>query len=261
MEQNLTIILVEDDASTCDAIQKYVDHTFGISLIETTNNIIQALSYASDYRPDAVILDLELHEGGGNGLAFLEQLNALHLDYMPFVLVTTHNNSQVIHDQARSLGADFILAKYQEDYHPETAIDFLKSLAPAIRQSQKNKVARPVPKNPEHHRKQLERIIFAQFDRIGINPKVLGRKYLAEAILLLLLESSTVQISSLVATRYKVSTASVERAMQTALDKAWKTANIDDLYQHYTAPIRSDKGVPTCTEFIYYYAEKIRANY
>ena len=46
--------------------------------------------------------------------------------------------------------------------------------------------------------------------------------------------------------------------MQNAIEKAWKTSCIEDLKKYYTARISSSRGVPTMTEFIYYYAEKIK---
>ena len=61
--------------------------------------------------------------------------------------------------------------------------------------------------------------------------------------------------------KYGKTEASVERAMQSAIDRAWKTAYIDDLEKYYTARINSTRGVPTLKEFIYYYAEKIKHEY
>lgn len=57
--------------------------------------------------------------------------------------------------------------------------------------------------------------------------------------------------------KYKKSDASIERAMQNAINRAWRTSDIDDLLTYYTARIQSQKGVPTIMEFIFYYANKI----
>lgn len=46
--------------------------------------------------------------------------------------------------------------------------------------------------------------------------------------------------------------------MQTAINYAWRISSIDDLMTHYTARINHQTGVPTPTEFIYYYADKIK---
>ena len=49
--------------------------------------------------------------------------------------------------------------------------------------------------------------------------------------------------------------------MQNAINRAWAISNIDDLLENYTAKISSSKGVPTLTEFIFYYANKIKNEY
>ena len=42
--------------------------------------LIKALDMVQYCIPDAIILDLELHEGGGNGLFFLSKLHDLGLE-------------------------------------------------------------------------------------------------------------------------------------------------------------------------------------
>ena len=59
---------------------------------------------------------------------------------------------------------------------------------------------------------------------------------------------------------YKKSDASVERAMQNAINRAWRHSDIEELLAHYTARIRSEKGVPTTLEFVFYYANKIKTD-
>lgn len=54
------------------------------------------------------------------------------------------------------------------------------------------------------------------------------------------------------------STASVERAMQNAINRAWSNGNPEDLARNYTAVINYERGVPTLTEFIYHYASKFK---
>lgn len=63
------------------------------------------------------------------------------------------------------------------------------------------------------------------------------------------------------AEKYKKNDFSIERAMQNAINKAWRTSDIDDLLTNYTAHINTEKGVPTLTEFIYYYANKVKNNF
>ena len=86
---------------------------------------------------------------------------------------------------------------------------------------------------------------------------MVGRKYLTEAIQITINKPQS-NICVVIGEKYNKTDASVERAMQNAINKAWRTSDIDDLAQNYTAKISSDKGVPTLTEFVYYYANKIK---
>ena len=57
---------------------------------------------------------------------------------------------------------------------------------------------------------------------------------------------------------YKKSNSTISRAMQNAILHAWRVTPLEDLCTFYTARIDYERGVPTPTELIYYYAEKIR---
>ena len=51
---------------------------------------------------------------------------------------------------------------------------------------------------------------------------------------------------------------SVGRAIQTAINYAWKKTAIEDLERFYTANVSSDTGVPTAMELIFYFYNKIK---
>ena len=46
--------------------------------------------------------------------------------------------------------------------------------------------------------------------------------------------------------------------MQNAILYAWRISAIEDLTTYYTEKINYETGIPTPTEFIYYYANKIK---
>jgi DNA-binding response OmpR family regulator len=74
MERKLSILLVEDDPNACKDMIEDIEELDDTALIGVTNNSTKAVDYIKDYLPDAVILDLELHQGSGNGL-FVDQQN------------------------------------------------------------------------------------------------------------------------------------------------------------------------------------------
>lgn len=258
MERELTIILIEDDPITCQNFKEYIDIVADVTLVDMTNSAYQALDLVQEWLPDAIILDLELNTGKGNGLFFLQELKKLSLPFRPYVLITTNNSSNITYNFARELGADFIMSKHQDDYSEKVAVDFLRMTKDMIQQTHRIQNAKiPLPLSSDIPIKRIQRMISNELDLIGISPKVIGYQYLSDAILLAIMGKNT-NICRVLADKYRKNDFSIERAMQNAINKAWRTSDIDDLLANYKARINPEKGVPTLTEFIYYYANKIK---
>jgi len=263
MERELTVLLLEDEQSECFEIIRYADTVKDVVLVGVTSDTKQALECVCNHSPDAVILDLELHKGSGNGLIFLRELKNIELRSLPYILVTTNNISPVTHEQARTLGADFIMAKCQSDYSAASVIEFLRSIKSTLHSKVRLQGLSHDLMTTEVEvvrEKRIVQKISGELDRVGISPKAIGKKYLIDAIHQIMIKPGS-HISAAIAPKYGKSDASVERAMQNAIISAWRTNSIESLLANYTAPIRAERGVPTITEFIYYYAEKMRNDY
>lgn len=259
--QPLTVLLIEDDQDTCIRFKEEMEKIENMTLIGITNNSYRALELIQEYKPDALILDLELNQGVGNGLQLLEDLHHLSLPHTPYILVTTNNSSGTTYQYARQHGTDFIMCKYQEGYSEQKAVEFLSMMSSIILANRKESKATTAngEETPNQKKQRLRRMISRELDCIGISQKSIGYKYLIDAILLIIHEPIP-NITSVIAQHYEKTSASVERAMQNAINRAWNTMDINDLLTLYTATIHSSKGVPTITEFIYYYANKIKNN-
>lgn len=260
MTEKLEILLVEDDPMACREFVENIDESTNMTLIGVTNNADKALEYIKEYLPDVVILDLELHLGSGSGLNVLADLKTFPLNRSPFILITTNNTSPVTYNTARELGADYIMSKHQENYSVKNVIDFLQILSTSILGRRKLISADNNEETPKHNQKRIQRRITSELNNVGINPKSVGYQYLIDAIEITMNER-TQNVSKIIAERHKKTEVSVIRAMQNAIERAWKSANIDDLLQYYTATINSAKGVPTITEFICFYANKLNNEY
>lgn len=261
LEKCLSVLLVEDDDIACRDIRNYIDELNDLELIGITNNSNKAIEYVSDLLPDVVILDLELHQGGGNGLLFLNELKQLDLIYYPYILITTNNTSAVTYEYARQSGADFIMAKHQTDYSSKNAVDFLELMKDAILSKKASRSpAHNTAESPSQRNKRIVRMISLELDYVGISPKAVGYTYLVEAIQLIIDKPSS-NLCAVIGEKHGKTDSSIERAMQNAINKAWRTSDINDLIGHYKAKVSSDKGVPTLTEFVYYYANKIKNQY
>lgn len=256
MERELSILLVEDDPLECQEMVLNIETSNSFHLMGVTNNAEKAFEYVRDRSPDIIILDLELHNGYGNGLSLLHDIREIRSRTPIYVLVTTNNISNITHDGAREMGADFIMTKSQKDYCAKNVIDFLDSLKKVILNNKKVLVQSTVV-SKEETRKHLTIKIMKELDHIGIAPNAVGRKYLIDGIASIV-GGTRESLLTAIAMTYSKSEASVERAMQNAIDRAWRTSHIDDLERYYTARIHSSRGVPTIMEFMFYYAEKIQ---
>lgn len=252
----LTILLVEDDTSSCAAFNKYIDEKDDVILVAVTNNASQALSHISYYHPDAVILDLELNSGAGNGFDVLSNLPSTGIK--PYVLITTNNSSNTTYEFARHLGADFIMYKHQEDYSEKKVVDFLYAMK-SILKKQQSEIVQDINNNPEYKTKKLHQRIIEEMHLIGISQRAKGFNYLVEAIYITIeMDTQVPKLCEQIALKFKKSEPSVERAMQSAINKAWTTTDIDTLLTYYTARISTDRGTPTILDFVQYYANKVK---
>ena len=264
MQPNITVVIVEDDPSVCRSFAECFEKTDGITLVKTTASVPDALTYVREHRPDAVILDLELHKGVGNGISFLTALRQMPAAVRPYVLVNTNNSSQTTYDMVRALGAGFVMYKHQEGYSPEGVAEILLAMS-VLHQSGLPPSAAPANRTPlneapvssEEKEKQLTRRICAALDSVSISPKAVGYRYLIEAIALFVDEPVT-NVSLIIGRRHGKTESSVERAMQNAINRAWTSEDMNKMIANYTARIHSKKGVPTVTEFICYFANKIK---
>lgn len=253
----INLIIVEDDNNTIEEYKAGIKCFDNFYLAATTSSSSEALEKVKEYSPHAVILDLELHKGSGNGLIFLKELSALNLKNKPFILVVTNNISSVTHSIARNLGADFVITKNQSDFSCKMVLEFLSSVAASALTSDINSPDAAKAAVSVSYSETMKEKISTELDLIGISPKLKGRQYLADAIEITC-KQRVPNLCSIIAKKYSKTDASVERAMQTAINHAWRNTDIESLERYYTAYINPQKGVPTVMEFIYYYSDKIK---
>ena len=258
MQRDLNVLLVEDDRDLCEEFGRCFAETEGIELVASTDSATQALELVRELQPDAVVLDLELHMGEGNGITFLSQLSKLKGVKKPFVVVNTNNSSRTTHDIARKLGADFVMYKHTQGHGPSVIADFLLTVdsegivdAPATGQLYDD------VRESLSGQNELKERIYDELNKVSISPRSKGYNYLADAIEICC-GGHVPHVSAMVAEKYGKKVKSVERAMQTAIDRAWDTTDIDELLQHYKAHINARRVSPTVMEFVCYYATKLR---
>lgn len=264
IEKPKPILLIEDNEVEVNEFKHYIEGRANAKLIKSTNSSYEGIEYTKMYMPEGIILDLELHNGEGSGIEFLEELQKIKLDFKPLIVVTTNVSSKIIYRRIRELGVDFIYYKKQSDYSPEMVINSMTSLRESLYNTKIEQLgSKPTTETPIEHENRIREKITVELDLVGIPHHLVGRKYIEEAIVFLIQndnEEDGETVFRHLANEFKVCNSSVSRAMQTAINNAWRSTSIDDLMMHYKARINYETGVPTPTEFIYYYRDKIKEN-
>lgn len=257
MDEKLTLMLVEDDPRACkDIITEVSDCGDDFALVGVTNNSNRALQYVRDLHPDAVILDLELQGGSSDGLDFLKKLKTADVSPLPYMLVITGSEDPLTHKVARECGADFIMAKSMSDFSAQSVVDFLKIAKTVISSRKAHQASTESAPSAELEEKRLQRRIAHEMDKVGISAKCIGYRYLVDAISIIM-KQPVQHVCRMIGKKYSKTENSVERAMQNAINRAWAGTDPNDLIANYTAKIKSSKGIPTITEFIFFYAQKL----
>lgn len=254
MKKTINIILIEDNTEDIKLFKDAIKSKNNITLLAATKSSTEAIDLVYKYLPDVIILDLELHNGLGSGFDFLTNLKSLHLNYRPLIVVTTNIASNIIYDKLHKDFVDLIFYKKQKDYSQNLVLDSVILLSEEPNYKSVIPTDSPNGKNLE-----LRNRINKELDLIGISYKLKGREYLFEAIYFLLTESdSSVTVFQYLSSKYKLLTSSISRAIQTSINRTWRTSSIEDLRAHYTAQINYNTGVPTPTEFIYFIVNKLK---
>src|SRR5574344_1264115 len=247
MKRPMTFLIIEDDSIACENFKNE-----GI-----TNSSKEGILLVKSYMPDCVVLDMELNFGIGSGMDFIKELNEISIESRPLVFVTTSIQTARMYQFLRESKIDFIFYKNKEDYSEKLVFDnaLIMKECYTVRTKAVNLESK------EDVNLKIREAITLQLDSIGIGIHLVGRKYLEEAIYFLLNPDNEKASKSpflYTSKLYKVGVSSISRAMQTSINYAWRRTPVKDLEKYYTAKINFDTGVPTPTEFIYYYEDKIR---
>ncbi len=253
--EQISILLVEDDMEDSNNIKNYINTKENVKLIGTFNSAKDALKNIKIYIPDAIILDIELNNGEGSGLEILEKINEMDLEVNPIIVITTNISSKTVYSYAHEKGADLIFHKLKDDYSPELVIENILLLTKIKRRENKIQIC----SSPSEVRDEISDRINRELNLIGISSHLIGRKYIHDAILYIIENDKEKENVFLhLAKIYKKGNSTIGRSIQTAIEHAWRKSSIEDLQKYYTAAVNYNTGVPTPTELIYYYVDKIK---
>ena len=257
----ISILLIEDDKQECAKFEKYIKTRNDVKLIAATDSDIEGLELIKKNCPDAVILDIELHNGSENSNSFtlLESLNKTKLSKKPKIVVNTVVSSNTVYDYLHDKGVDLIIYKKHQNYSIENVINTIVLLSGYSEDT--SFTGNITIESTKENEEKVSSLISDELDLIGVGLHLQGRKYLHDAIYYLIMnkdgEEKITAVQFLI-NKYKRASSTISRDMQNAILHAWRVSSLEDLETYYTAKINYETGVPTPTEFIYYYADKIK---
>ena len=257
----LNVLLIEDDKAECIKFENYIKTRNDVKLIASTDSDIEGLELIKKTMPDAIILDIELHNGSGNANSFdlIENLQKMKFSKRPKIVVNTVVSSNTVYDYLHDKGIDSIFYKKQQNYSIENVINTLVLLSGYS--EDKSLTGNIVIEDNKENEEKISNIINDELNLIGIGLHMQGRKYLHDAIYYIITNTDGGEKISAVqylVNKYKRASSTISRDMQNAILHAWRVSSLEDLETYYTAKINYETGVPTPTEFIYYYADKIK---
>lgn len=258
----MSLLLIEDDEYECAKFKSYIETLDNVKLVGVTSSSDKGIEYFKTYLPEAIVLDIELHKGQGSGIEFIEQVKKLITEFRPIIVVTTNASSSILYDKLHEEGVDLIFYKKQTDYSPKLIISSLLSLRKTLHKFHNvDKNTQSYIESPADYEAKVSKRINTELDLIGVSSHLKGRKYIHDAIMYLIKEEDVKTGETpfnYLANIHKKSASNVSRVMQTAINNAWKNTAPEDLEMYYTAKVNYNTGVPSPTELIYHYKEKIK---
>ncbi len=252
MMNKLNVLIVEDDENDSKALVAEINaNADKLCLADVLKSSNEALAFIRSHKPHAVILDLELQEGVGDGMDLLDKLRSTVLCPKPYVVVNTNNASKITRDTAKKLGADYAFAKWQKGYSPKMVVNQLLLVMPEILGCDKT-----APLSEDGLENKMRGFVQNEFNKLGVNVKNDGYEYLVDAVILAA-KGENHNWAKIIGSRVGKKENSVAHAMQYAIKNTWTSSDIEDLQKYYTATIRKDKGEPTTNEFVFYYKHKL----
>ena len=253
----MKILIIEDDVNDCNAFKRCVENRDDIEIVAITDSDTEALQLVKVKHPEGIILDLELNEsinGNTDSLDFLNKIKELKLNYEPIIIVTTHINSKRTYEILHRNGVELILYKDHPKYSPEHVLNNFIVLRDASVTKTEN-----IQEKIENEEEKIINLIEAELNLIGIPQKMVGRKYISDAILYLVQnDEDKINVTQYLINKHKKSPTTITNGIQNAINYAWRISATEDLEKYYTARINYTTGVPTPMEFIYYYVDKVK---
>ncbi len=239
MRKMLKAMITEDGSETAHELAGILrTNGFEVSTVIKDGSLIIE-KFVSGERPDVLLIDGFMPRM--DALGVLRELDSMHLDKRPLVMVLSSTDNQRFESEVLKAGADYYFLK---PYNPAMLAERITQFS-SIHNSNAN----------SNGVKDLEVVVSQIMHQIGVPAHIRGYQYLREAIILSvnnneMISSVTKILYPTVAKTFKTTPSRVERAIRHAIEVAWDRGDVDILSSYFGYTIQNERGKPTNSEFI-----------
>lgn len=262
----ISIVMVKNELQDLDEFYKCIHNLKNVTISAHTNDSQDAISLIKQHSPTAVIMDIELSNGGGCGLDILEWLRDNPTVKRPYIMITTSSNSETTKRRARSLGADYIISKSQNRYSAKEVLrilfaelEFFKNEDTVLQSANKCPKKNQESDNTTEEKDNTIKVpkeIYNILTEAGVSHKLNGYKFIAEAITLFKSgEHSNIIVK--LAKLHSKSPSAIQSSVDYAIKKAWYFNTSDPSDKLYPIPVPPNRDTPTFLEFVSYFANYV----
>lgn len=240
MRKMLKAMITEDGSETTHELAGILrSNGFEVSTVIKDGTMIIEKLKAGEC-PDILLMDGFMPRL--DALGVLRELDSLHLEKRPLVMVISGADNQRFESEVLKAGADYYFLK---PYNPSMLAERIIQFSSIHNSSCAD----------QSGIKDLEVVVSQIMHQIGVPAHIRGYQYLREAIILSIQNSEMISsvtkiLYPTVAKTFKTTPSRVERAIRHAIEVAWDRGDVDVLSSYFGYTIQNERGKPTNSEFI-----------
>lgn len=216
--EKIRVLIVEDNKEMQEILKNFFDMTEDLVYCGSAYDGEEALVRMRELLPDIVLLDIIMPKL--DGISVLENLRENPLEKMPCIIVTSALGQEKITGKAIQLGAEYYIMKPYNLSELHRRIQFIYKKEEVLTENYSLK-------NPALER--LDSIIIRNVMELGVPTNILGFKYIAEAVKILITEENVYPISKQVyaplAQKNNTTMECVESALRKTINRIYQLNN------------------------------------
>lgn len=217
--ERIKIIVADDNTIIREILTDALCEDEGIEIVATAANGRETIEYIKEYNPDVVLLDLIMPVIDGMGVMEEIRSDSRYATRPYFVIISAAGKEDIV-AQALQTGASYFFMK------PFDEAALIRRIKQMCAGGNDKNYTDNVAGVGENRTNTIDNMVTEIMRKIGIPIKMVGYKYLKEAITVAVddpdsLMSVTKNIYPQVATKFGTSAGNVERNIRYVIESAW----------------------------------------